>query len=329
MFGLVGLGMASQPHLASLRDLSPAVGLGGVWSRTLAKSDALAARWGVTSYRSAQAIAADPRIDAVIIATPPNARRDLVRLFASAGKHVLLEKPIERSVEAAEEIVQLCADWNVRLGVVLQHRFRPATAQLRGLLTSGRLGKVHAVNVQVPWWRDQSYYDAPGRGSYERDGGGVMITQAIHTLDLMLFLLGPVTRIRAIGGTTAAHSMETEDFVAAGLRFACGAIGSLMVTTAAFPGADETIELFAECGSARLGGGKLVVHWRDGQVNDWDDGGGSGAGADPMAFSHAAHRSLIEEFANAVAQQRDPVNSGASAMGVHRFIDAVATSFHS
>ena len=132
-----------------------------------------------------------------------------------AGKQVLMEKPVERSVAAAERIVATCQTAGVKLGVIFQHRFRPASRQLAGLMADGALGALQAVHLSVPWWRPQAYYDEPGRGSFAQDGGGVLLTQAIHSLDLMLSLAGPVEAVSAIATTTGMHRMETEDFVGA------------------------------------------------------------------------------------------------------------------
>ena len=206
---------------------------------------------------------------------------------------------------------------------MLQSRFRAASDHLRGLIESGALGDLAAVHVTCPWWRPQSYYDQPGRGTLERDGGGVLITQAIHTLDLMLSLTGPVAEVAAIAGTTALHRMESEDFVGAGLRFANGAPGALMATTAAYPGMPERIELIGTKASAdprRRRGHHPPPGRPDERVGEEQSTGG---GADPMDFPHDAHRALIADFLDAIAQRRSPRVSGREALKVHRFIDAL------
>ncbi|CAN0488636.1 unnamed protein product, partial [Phaeothamnion confervicola] len=196
-------------------------------------------------------LAADPALDAVLLLTPPNARLDAVKLFAGAGKPILMEKPVERTTKVAEEIVGICERAGVALGIVFQHRLRPASQALKALLESGRLGRIGLVRLEVPWWRpQQGYYDVPGRGTLARDGGGVLISQAIHALDLMLSLLGSVDEVQAMAGTTSLHQMETEDFAAAGMRFRSGAFGSVMATTAAYPGDSETLAIHADKGSA-------------------------------------------------------------------------------
>ncbi len=182
------------------------------------------------------------------------------------------------------------------------------------------------MRASVPWWREQAYYDEPGRGTYERDGGGVLISQAIHTLDLMLSLTGPVAQVQAVAATTRFHEMESEDFVAGGMRFASGAPGSVMATTASFPGEAESITLDCEKASAHLQSGTLTLSWRDGRVESFGETGGTGGGADPMAFPHGWHRDLIAGFAAAVREGRDPVPSGREALDVHRLIDALMRS---
>ncbi len=195
-----------------------------------------------------------------MILTPPGTHLELVQRFAAAGKQILLEKPIERSTERAKALVEAAEAAGIKLGVVLQHRFREASEALAARLAAGALGKLAAANVICPWWRPQSYYDEPGRGTLARDGGGVLITQAIHTLDLLLSLTGPVAEVAAITGTTALHRMATEDFAGAGLRFANGALGALLATTAAFPGFPERIELIGTHATAVLAAGVLTLH---------------------------------------------------------------------
>ena len=212
------------------------------------------------------------------------------------------------------------------LGIVLQHRMKPAAHRLAALMAEGALGAPRLVHLDVRWWRGQDYYDEPGRGTLERDGGGVLISQAIHALDLMLTLAGPVASVQAMTATTALHRMETEDFAAAGLVFAGGATGSVTATTAAWPGAEETMTLVFDAGTATLAGGRFDLAWRDGRSETFGASRGSGGGADPMAFDHGLHRAVIADFAAALVEDRPPAITGRSALAVHRLIDAIATS---
>lgn len=273
---------------------------------------------------SIQSIADDPEIDFVIVATPPNARLDIVEVLAAFGKPILMEKPVERSLSSAETLVELCEAHRVPLGIVLQHRARPVAKVLQEKLSD--LGHLIAVEVNVPWWRPQSYYNEPGRGTYERDGGGALINQAIHTLDLMLSFTGPISEVTAMCATTSAHDMEAEDFVVAGLAFANGAVGQLFATTASFPGTGETITLHCRDGSARLAAGVLRIDWKDGRSEEFGDATSSGAGADPMAFTSDWHRAIIEDFADALSTGRPPLVPGRDALGVHALIEAIEQS---
>ena len=323
---IIGLGMAVTPHAKSLIDLRDRVEVAGAYSPTAARRDTFAAKFGLPVTDDLDGIVADPSIDYAVLLTPPNARAELVGRLAAAGKHILMEKPVERTTQAAEAIVAMAERAGVTLGIVLQHRFRVVAERLADRLSSGELGALAAASVTVPWWREQSYYDEPGRGTYARDGGGVLISQAIHTLDLALSLTGPVAEVVAVAGTTSLHRMEAEDFVAAGIRFANGAHGSLMATTAFFPGAPERIELGSSRASAVLGPGGVSIRYHDGREEDFGEAQGSGSGADPMDFPHDAHRALHAEFIDALDEDRAPRVTGRDALAVHRFIDAVVAA---
>jgi hypothetical protein len=153
----------------------------------------------------------------------------------------------------------------VPLGVVFQHRMREASQAALALVRGGTLGALGLAEISVPWWREQAYYDEPGRGTYARDGGGVLISQAIHTIDLALTLTGPVASVQAMTGTSRLHDMEAEDMAVSGLRFANGGLGWLTASTASFPGRSESITLHFEKASLHLAEGVLQVHWRDGR----------------------------------------------------------------
>ncbi|WP_270728262.1 Gfo/Idh/MocA family protein [Shimia sp. Alg240-R146] len=327
---LVGLGMVAATHVQAIRDASCAR-LTGVMSRNPDKAAKFAADHcdpdsPPTIYTTAADLAAARDVDIVAICTPPDARKDLVDTLAAAGKHILMEKPVERSFRAARDIVTACEAANVSLGIFLQHRMRESALALKAQLDAGSLGKVALVEVSVPWWRPQSYYDEPGRGTYGRDGGGVLISQSIHTLDLMLALLGPVTRVQAMARTTDLHHMEAEDFVSAGLEFASGAVGSLTASTASFPGAAETITVHGTLGSAVLSPGALDISYQDGRRETIGQPVTSGGGADPMAFTHAWHQGIYQDFIDALTEGRAPAVSGRDALAVQRLIDTLVAS---
>lgn len=328
---LIGAGMVARTHVAACID-APEVTLHGIQSRSPDRSRALAddaaSRMGagVTVYDSLDAVAADPDVDFAIVLTPPDARAAIIGPLAAAGKHILVEKPMGRDAAEAREIVRLCDAAGVTLGVVFQHRMRAASQQAAAMIASGDLGALGLVEITVPWWREQGYYDEPGRGSYARDGGGVMISQAIHSIDLALSLAGPVASVRAMTATTRFHAMEAEDFVTAGLSFVNGAVGSLVASTASYPGGAEAIALHFDAASLRLQSGQLHVAWRDGRTEVFGEAGGTGGGADPMAFTHAWHQGVIADFATALAQGRAPAIPGADGLAAHDLIDAITRS---
>ena len=323
---VIGCGMASKPHALALKALSDEIAVRGVYGRDPGKRDRFCAEYGFPAAASAEALAKDESVDAVLLLTPPNARGEFVDLFAAAGKHVLSEKPLERTVAAAERIVQTCRDRGVTLGVVFQHRFRAASEDLARRLAAGELGAIRMVRVEVPWWRDQAYYDEPGRGSYARDGGGVLISQAIHTLDLMLSLTGPVSAVQAMVATTALHRMDSEDFAAGALQFANGAVGALFATTAAYPGDAESIRLECDAASVLLQSGTVTYAWRDGRIETAGTEATTGGGADPMAFPFDWHRDLIADFVAAIRDDRAPRVSGEDGLRVQRLIAAIERS---
>ena len=318
--------MAAAPHAKALNDLRDHIDLRGVFSRNAEKCKTFASRFELPFIKNIEDLINDPKLDIIIIITPPNQRLKLVQQFSDAGKHILMEKPVERSSAKAKKIVNLCKEKNVKLGIVFQHRFRESSQKLKKLILSHSLGSIFTVQVQVPWWRDQSYYDEPGRGSYERDGGGVLISQAIHTLDLMLSLTGPVSEVQALSSTSQFHKMESEDFVAGGLNFKSGASGSIFASTSSFPGNAESITLNCEKASAHLQSGVLTIKWLDGRSEKFGETSGTGGGADPMAFPHDWHRDLIDNFVKSVQNNYNSLISGEEALNVHELIDALIES---
>ncbi|MCV3270275.1 Gfo/Idh/MocA family protein [Roseobacter sinensis] len=325
---LIGLGMVADTHLAAIRDAA-GIELAAVMGRDPARAAAFSAKaaaelgYPVPVCRAIKEIAADETIDFAVIATPPDARHDLVEVLSAAGKPILMEKPIERTLAAAEAIVRRCETARVPLGLVLQHRARAASQKLKQLLDGRAFGQVATVEIRVPWWRDQAYYDAPGRGTYARDGGGVMINQAIHTLDLALWLLGPMQTVQAMMRTTPLHALEAEDWAGALFSLESGACGCLVATTAAYPGEAESISIQGSEAAARLASGVLTVTHLDGRVESFGAEASTGGGADPMAFTHAWHQSVLEDFAACLSTGAEPLASGRSALEAHRVIDAM------
>ncbi len=323
---LIGLGMAVAPHAKGLLDLVAAgqADVVAAFAPSAARRASFAARFPFPPASDLDSILADKSITAVGILTPPNTHLDLVRRAARAGKHILLEKPLEISTARSLELVETAERAGVIMAVMLQHRFRPAGERLRHIMARGALGDIVSCSTSIRLWRPQGYYDEPGRGTKARDGGGVLLTQGIHTLDLMLSLAGPIAEVTGYAVTSPVHRMETEDMVVAGVRFGNGALGVIDATTAAYPGAAERIDIAGTKGSASLAGTSLAVQFIDGTREDLGaDGSAGGTGADPMAFPHDYHRAVWADFIAAIVDQRAPRVTGREALRVHRLIDAL------
>jgi predicted dehydrogenase len=323
---MIGLGPGSQPHLKCLTDLSDTVDLHYAVCRHPDRADRTFLPAGVPVTADLSGALSDPDVDVAIVATPPATHLPIATECLARGKHILLEKPLEVSFARSRELVQKAAATALTCGAVLQHRFRPASVRLREILMAGRLGPVQAASVRVPWWRPQSYYEQPGRGSVGRDGGGVLLTQAIHSLDLFRSLVGVASVEAAQVVTTSLHRMQTEDYANALVKLGNGAPGSVMATTAMYPGGAETIEIIGQLGSAVLTGGDLEVAFLNGERIEVKSEGGTGGGANVMDFPHDAHLAVIQDFLTAVRERRQPFVSFNEALESQRFIEQILSS---
>ncbi len=331
--GVIGLGMASTPHALALKDLADRVEVVGCYSPNPERRATFHHRHGLPVVDRLESLLQDETIDALMVLTPPSSHLALVTACATAGKAVLLEKPLDATSEGARAIVQLMQDANLPLGVVLQHRFRPAVRQLKALLHEHRLGTPLSAACSVRWWRDNAYYSEIGRGIKARDGGGVLLTQAIHTLDVFVNLLGLPDLVVGFANTSVlrqqvqTQTIDTEDVVAAALQYANGLLATVNCTTTAYPGHVESIEIAGTLGSAKLEGDRLHVRLISGEeITSGAETGSLGGGADPMAFNHRHHRAVLEDFLNALDSGRAPNASGASALKVHRLIETILTA---
>lgn len=321
---VVGLGMAVAPHAQSLLDLGGRVEVVGCYSGNAERRDAFASRFALPVTDDLDAVFADDSIEALLLLTPPTSHLDLVQRAAAAGKHVLLEKPLEATPERSRAVVDVMERAGLTLAVMFQHRFRPVAQRLAAILAEGRLGRLLMASASIHWWRPDSYFAQAGRGMKARDGGGVLLTQGIHTLDLFVSLAGLPQEVSAYAVTSPLRRIDTEDIVSACARYPGGAVGAIEATTVAYPGLPETIVLAGEHGTARLASNHLLVSLKDGTtIEDGSADAGGGGGADPMAFSHEPHKALITDFLDAIDQRRPPVTTGREALKVHVLIDAL------
>jgi len=323
---ILGLGMAVAPHAKSLVDLSNRAEVVWACSRSAERCRLFAQSFPFPTTTDVDRVLGDDRVEALLLLTPPSTHVELAGRALTAGKHLLIEKPVALTARDADGLVELALHHRRRLGIVLQFRFREASRRLDELIATGALGPLVTGDCRVQWWRPQSYYDEPGRGSFARDGGGVLLTQAIHALDLFRSFVGRIEVIAGLAATTALHRMETEDYAAALLRLGDGAPGCFVASTASFPGSPERIELVFANATARLEGMALEIHHQDGRRDSFGAARPSGSGADPMQFAHDAHRALIVDFLDALDEEREPRANGAEGAATQHLIETILAS---
>ncbi len=327
---VIGLGMAAKPHLSSLADLSDRAEIAACYTPSPERRESFAAAHPALPVTAdLETLFADTSITALLLLTPPFTHLDLILRAAGAGKHVLVEKPLDASVARARQAVEAMERAKLRLGVVLQHRFRAASRRVAGLAARGELGPLISGSAAIRWWRPPEYYAQAGRGMKARDGGGVLLTQAIHTLDLFQHLAGSITQVAAFAKTSPLRKLDTEDVVGAAVAFANGAVGTIDATTVAYPGFPERIELACERATVVLTAETLDLYEKGGRHLHEKGPLSESGGADPMAFSHEAHRGVIADFLDALDEDREPAISGREALKVQLLIEALLRSAES
>lgn len=262
-------------------------------------------------------------VDLAVVASPSSTHRDVVAEAARCGVDVVVEKPLGTGLEAARDLVWLARKAAIGLAVCFQHRAKPAGHALHRLARDGTLGAITGGLVHVPWWREQSYYDEPGRGTYERDGGGVLIIQAIHALDLALWCLGPPIRVAACGRRSRAHLLEAEDVLSGVLDYGDHLL-TLHASSAAHPGSDEEIWLTGTEGTAVQKGAGLTLNGKPVVAS-----GPISTASDPRGMPVEWHRALLEDALASFAERREPLASGGSALLTQSVVAALYRSTES
>lgn len=319
-FGLVGCGVIGPLHAQAIASL-PDAQLCAVADIAFAKARALAERYGARAYADMDEMLASEQLDIVTICTPSGLHGECACRAMRAGRHVLVEKPMEISLKAIDELIRVQKETGVKLSVISQHRFSPAVQEVRALLEEGALGRLVLGNALIPWWRSQAYYDSGSwRGTWSLDGGGVLMNQSIHYIDLLQWMAGPVRSIKAMTDTLV-HRMETEDVAAAVLRFTNGAVGTITATTGAYPGMAARLELFGERGSLVVEGEEVrYLHLaRDDQQEVGAYGAGSKisgaepaltAASDPAALAYRSHALQMADLMRAIREDGTPLIDG-------------------
>ena len=317
-FGIIGCGMISRFHAKAIADIENAH-LVGCWNRTPESADKLAEETGCKAYGTLEEMLADSEIQVVTIGTASGAHLDPAVAAAEAGKHVIIEKPLEVTLERCDQIIQACEKNNVKLATIFPSRFHQSSQLMKSAVESNKFGQLTMGDAYVKWYRTQEYYDSGAwRGTWEMDGGGALMNQAIHSVDLLYWFMGPVKSIVAQTATLAHERIEVEDVATASIQFENGALGVIEATTAAFPGALKKIELHGSLGSATLEEEDISV-WEFAEPTDEDKqllesmsnqtetGGGA---ADPAAIGHHGHTELFKDTLRAIESGGTPLIDG-------------------
>ena len=317
-FGILGAGLIAPFH-ANAIEAGKGCALAGIASRSLGKVEKLAAQFGCKPYASYDAMLADPEIDAVDITIPNHLHHDAAIKAANAGKHILVEKPPAMSLAHVDEMIEACARNNVKLGIVLNCRTRPAVLAIRRAIDEGRFGKIYQVDAYMKWFRAQEYYMNDEWRQHEEWGAGATIQQGFHYVDLMHYLGGPVTAVDCRMDNVGHPGVPVDDTVQAFVDYASGASGVFIGSTAHWPGTPVRIEVNGENGVAVLSGKELLTwKFRDERAEDDEirslgkEGGLTGAGG-AAAIDWDEHMFIAEGMARAILDGGDPVVTAPSA----------------
>ena len=290
-----------------------------------------AEQYGCEFVSTYEEVCRHPKVDYVDVCTFPDFRLQPIALCAETGKHVQVQKPLSTSLQAAREMVEVARKGGITLGVVSQHRFDDASLFLAKAIAGGRLGKLLQADCYVKWFRSADYYSRPIKGSWATEGGGALINQAIHGVDILRWLAGPVDYVFGAWQLGALHKIESEDVINAVLKFCSGATGVIQASTAMWPGYTERTEFHGTKGTAIISGDKLTT-W-DVQDDSGDPAPvakevASGA-SDPMAISLEPFERQFLDFADAIAKGRKPLVSGEEGVQAMEIVDAIYRSCRS
>lgn len=331
-YGLVGLGMGGETHARELAKLR-GTRLAAVYGRDENKARAFAKKFNVPrTYSRFEALLEDPELDVVNVATPNGLHRDFAVEAANAGKHVVVEKPLEISLARAVEIVEACERNEVILGVIFQMRFGASATRLKGAIDEGRLGRLLVADAIDKEYRRPEYYARDyWRGTRTLEGGGCLTTQSIHVIDLLQWLAGPVESVYA-KTRTAFHSIETEDYAVSIVTFRNGALGVIESSTAVKPSMKSRVEIHGTQGSAIING-----EWD--QTFFWDVGGDETIDVpegfrftdidDPRGMPEERHGLLFSDINAAIREGRPPQMTGREALKSVAIAEAIYASAES
>ena len=335
-FAIVGCGMIAGFHVRALAEL-PGARVVALVDQVpgLAQKFADSLGLGCEAYNDLRPALDRQDVEVVIVATPSGAHLESAVAAAEAGKHVVVEKPLEITVERCDHIINSCEHHGVQLCTIFPSRFSDANVALKRAVDAGKFGRLSLGETTCKWWRPQAYYDRGGwRGTWALDGGGALMNQAIHNVDLLLWMMGPATHVTGFTATLAHERIEVEDTAVACLRFASGALGVIQATTSVHPGLPKTIAIHGDRGTAVVEQ-EDVLRWDFTPETEEDRAvrrrfaqkvGASGGSSDPAAISHIYHARQLADFVHALETGSKPLVDGAEGRKAVEVILAVYKS---
>ena len=312
--GIIGTGAIANMHARAYKAIGYEITV--CTNGTEERGKAFAEANGAEFVRDYEDVCRHPKVDYVDVCTFPSFRLQAVELCAAAKKHVLVQKPMAISIETAQKMVEIAKNAGITLGVVSQHRFDDSTVFIAKAIADGRMGKILQADAYVKWYRSAQYYSRPVKGAWDVEGGGALINQAIHQVDILLSLAGPVKDVVGTWQLGALHRIESEDVVNAMMRYQSGATGIIQASTAIWPGYSERVEIHGTKGTAILTGDKLTtwdVQEDVGEPAPVESSVMSGA-SDPMAIPLTPFERQFRDFGEACQTGRAPVVSGEEGM---------------
>ncbi len=317
--GIIGGGSISEKHIDAIGGMGEARVV-AVSSRSFESAKSAAKRCNAKACASNDELLSRNDVDAVIICTPNGTHGEIAIAAANAGKHVIVEKPIEITLEKIDAIIQACKSNNVQLHGIYNIRYKPVFQFLKRAVDSGRFGRIINANTVVRWYRTPEYYQDSGwHGTWALDGGGALMNQSIHYVDLLLWLVGDVSHTFGYTRTLLHEGIETEDTAVACFEFENGAIGSIIATTSTYGGFPAELQLTGQKGTV-LVRDNCVERWDfcdqdplDSEVELYQVNGNTKSYAEPAAFSYADHRAQLEQIVDEIINKRSPTVSGEEA----------------
>jgi predicted dehydrogenase len=336
---IVGCGMIARFHARALAEV-PGARLVGLVSRSSDSARKLAdeLQLDLGLYTDLESALTRPDLDVVIITTPSGAHLEPAIAAAKAGKHVVVEKPLEITAGRCDAIIDACDRAGVQLCTIFPSRFSDANVELKKAIEAGRFGQLTLGETTCKWWRSQAYYDEGGwKGTKALDGGGALMNQAIHNVDLLQWMMGPVTHVSGFTATLAHERIEVEDTAVACLRFSSGALGVIQATTSVHPGLPKTIAIHGDRGTAVIEQDD-VLRWdftpetdadRDVKARFAQKTGASGGSSNPAAISHQGHARQLADFVRAIQTKGKPLVDGREGRKAVAIIEAIYRSAES